>query len=265
MRKTAFSERTAVVVDDEPLPRTHLAYLLKEAGIGQVFQAADAASCLELFDREDDPPDWAFLDVQMPGMDGLALADALGAGQLGLKDTAAPPSIVFVTGYEEYAVQAFERAAVDYLLKPVQRTRLAVTLERLNAGLVNKAGQAAGPAAIGTSLLAPVLQRLPIRTDYAVRLVDIAEIVAATAHDKRVDIITRDMVYPTYYTLSQLELRLPQERFVRVHDGWIVSLADILEIHNLGAQTYQLRLRFENRLVPISRRRLPALQQRLGL
>lgn len=259
--KAILSRHSAVVVDDEPLPRTHLAHLLKEAGVGRVFEAADAAGCLELFEAEDDPPDWAFLDVQMPGMDGLALADALGAGQLGPFGDVPPPSVVFVTGHEEYAVQAFERAAVDYLLKPVQRTRLAVALSRLTAALAGEGGLPSDRAALSI----PSLQRLPIRMDYAVRLVDIADVVAATAREKRVDIITRDAVYPTYYTLSQLEQRLPAARFARVHDGWIVNLGEILEIHNLGAQTYQLRLRFEGRLIPVSRRRLPALQQRLGL
>ncbi len=258
--RSSLTQHSAVVVDDEPLPRAHLAHLLKEAGVGKVLQASDAASCLELFESEDDPPDWAFLDVQMPGIDGLALADALGAGQLGLSGGASPPSVVFVTGYEEYAVQAFERAAVDYLLKPVQRTRLAVTLSRLTAPAAE-----VGELSMGPRLPVPLLQRLPIRIDYAVRLVDIADVVAATAREKRVDVITRDTIYPTYYTLNQLEQRLPAERFARVHDGWIVNLGEILEIHNLGTQAYQLRLRFEGRLIPVSRRRLPQLQQRLGL
>ena len=258
--RAGLSQHSAIVVDDEPLPRAHLVHLLKEAGVGKVFQANDAARCLQLFEAEDDPPDWAFLDVQMPGMNGLALADALGAGQLGPSGEAPPPAVVFVTGYEEYAVQAFERAAVDYLLKPVQRTRLAATLSRLTAPMA----EAWMPSA-GAALSVPTLQRLPIRMDYAVRLVDVADVVAATAREKRVDVITRDTVYSTYYTLNQLEQRLPAERFARVHDGWIVNLGEILEIHNLGAQAYQPRLRFEGRLIPVSRRRLSHLQQRLGL
>ena len=140
-------------------------------------------------------------------------------------------------------------------------TALRLRLSRLTAALAGEGGLPSDRAALSI----PSLQRLPIRMDYAVRLVDIADVVAATAREKRVDIITRDAVYPTYYTLSQLEQRLPAARFARVHDGWIVNLGEILEIHNLGAQTYQLRLRFEGRLIPVSRRRLPALQQRLGL
>lgn len=256
--ETSFSHYQAVVVDDEPLPRAHLAHLLKEAGVGTVLQASDAAHCLELFGGEEEAPDWVFLDIHMPGMDGMALADALGTGRVGVAPGANPPAVVFVTGYDDYAIQAFERAAIDYLLKPVDRARLAMTLTRLAAN-----DQTALPAT--ESLPPPLLQRLPIRMDYAVRLVDVADIVAATAFEKRVDVITRDKSYTTSYTLNQLELRLPTDRFARVHDSWIVNLLDVLEIHNLGSQNYQLRLRTDNRLVPVSRRRLPLLQQRLGL
>lgn len=251
----------AVVVDDEPLPRLHLVQLLKEAGVGTVLQAANAAECLELFEREDERLDWAFLDVRMPGLDGLDLADALGAGQLDEERSRAAPAIVFVTGYEDYAIQAFERAAADYLLKPVRSERLNLTLKRLAAGRSSRTTHSPALA----DLPAPALQRLPIRLDYSVRLVDTADIIGATAHDKRVEVITRDAAYTTYYTLNQLEQRLPGEWFLRVHDSWIVNLKQIVEIHNLGGQAYQLSLQDTDRVVPVSRRRLPLLQQRLGL
>lgn len=256
----SLSSFCAVVVDDEPLPRAHLAYLLREAGVGRVLQAANGAACLSLVEGEEEAPDWAFLDVQMPIMDGLALADVLAAGDIHQQGRS--PAVVFVTGYEEYAVQAFERAAVDYLLKPVERERLAATLRRLES-----LPSQDPPVPDTTSVLMPVpkLQRLPIRLDYTVRLVDIADIVAANAHEKRVDIITPETVYSTYYTLVELEQRLPPELFFRVHESWIVSLAEVQEIHNLGSQIYQLRLRSGGRLVPVSRRRLPLLQKRLGV
>jgi len=244
------SDFAALVVDDEPLPRLHLVRLLEEAGLGTVRQAPGAAQCLEIMARERERPHWLFLDVRMPGVDGLSLADIIRAAP------GAAPAIVFVTGYEDYAVQAFECAAVDYLLKPVRRERLAITLGRLAAA---GAPRAADPASAG------VLQRLPIRTDYATRLVDIDEIVAAYAHEKKVQVVTRDASYPTYYTLSQLEERLPADRFLRVHDGWIVNLAEVLEIHNLGSQTYQIRLRHHPRPAPVSRRRVHELHRRLGL
>lgn len=118
----------------------------------------------------------------------------------------------------------------------------------------------AAPAAPG----AICLNRLPIRSNSAIRLLDIRDIVAATASNTRVEVMTVEATYPTYYTLSELEQRLPSGRFLRVHDGWIVNLAQITEIHHLSSQSYQLRLRSSNRLVPVSRRRYCQLQRLFG-
>lgn len=249
-RGTMLGQARALVVDDEPLARAHLAFLLREMGVGVVDEVRDGAQCLAHCRRREERPDWVFLDVRMPGMDGMAVADALRAD---VRDGSASPAVVFVTGYEDFAVQAFEREAVDYVLKPAARDRLAATLYRLVA-------RPPGPESARN-----VLQRLPVRTDYAVRLLDTAQILAAAAHGRRVDIITEDAVYPTYYTLADLEGRLPAGEFMRVHDGWIVNLARIVEIHNLGSQTYQLTLRGSDRPVPVSRRRLRKLQDCLGL
>ena len=248
----------AMVVDDEPLPRAHLTHLLKEAGLSNVLTASTGTDCLERLEQSDVAVDWVFLDVQMPGMNGIAVADALGAGQISSWSRSKSPLIVFVTGFEDYAIQAFDRAAVDYLLKPVDRERLSLTLARLRARSFD------APLRPHT-VPVPTLQKLPIRLDYSVRLVDVTDIIAATTHDKRVDVITLETTYTTYYTLNQLERRLPDELFVRVHDSWIVRLSEIVEIHNLGSQSYQARLRYDGRLIPVSRRRMPLLQKRLAL
>jgi two-component system LytT family response regulator len=191
-------------------------------------------------------------------MDGLALADALGSGQTNIRT----PSVVFVTGYDDYAIQAFERAAVDYLLKPVSRIRLATTLARLSA---RTDAVAKSLTVRDQPLTAAPIERLPIRIDYTVRLVSTDEIHAASAHGKRVHVVTADATYPTYYSLNQLEQRLPADKFLRVHDSWIVNLAEVLEIHSLGGQNYSIRLRSFDRLIPVSRRRYANLQHRLGL
>ncbi len=244
-----------VVVDDEPLARAHLAHLLREAGVGRVYEAQDADQCLTLLRTSS--VDWVFTDVRMPGTDGLTLADTLATARTGQAGQEGGPEVVFVTGYDDYAVQAFDRAAVDYLLKPAERGRLDETLRRL----VSRAETPPPPSEPAL----PPLPRLPIRTDYATRLVDIGEIVAAVARDKRVEIITPDATYSTYYTLTGLENRLPAEKFLRVHESWIVNLTMVLEIHSLGSQAYQLKLRGGVPSVPVSRRRLPQLQQRFGL
>ena len=109
----------ALIVDDEPLARRRLARLLKdEPGVRVVGEASDGESAVAALGRL--RPDLLLLDVRLPGMDGLAVLDALGAARR--------PAVVFVTAYDQYAVDAFEREAVDYVLKPIDEARL-----RLNA------------------------------------------------------------------------------------------------------------------------------------
>ncbi|BDI28129.1 DNA-binding response regulator [Capsulimonas corticalis] len=252
----AYKSFTALVVDDEPLARAHLAHLLREAGVGGVAQAASGAECLTRLSGAA-PPNWVFLDIQMPGMDGLTTADAI-REDLDLDIEAQAPAVVFVTGYDEYAVAAFERAAIDYLLKPVERARLAKTLRRLAAREPSE--DAAAPTTPLTSL-----RKLPVRAGYSIHLVDIDDIVAAAAVDKHVDIITPTAALPSQYTLAQLEALLPEEQFSRVHDGWVVNLTRITQLHSLGSQLYQLSLKDYAAQVPVSRRRISALRARLGL
>jgi DNA-binding LytR/AlgR family response regulator len=253
-----FSAFSAIVVDDEPLPRSHLVHILREFGLQSVNQAGSATECLQLLDNQSENIDWAFIDIQMPDMDGLSLADAINAGYF----SGDAPAIAFVTGYDDYAIQAFERAAIDYLLKPVSRERLAVTMDRL-------ASRSAGRLSIAAAETAPQppiqIQRLPIRVNYAVHLIDVDKIIAAYAHDKRVEIITSQNSYSTYYTLSQLEQRLAPSQFLRVHDSWLVNIGNIIEIHNLGSQSYELRIRGMDKMVPVSRRKYASLEQRLGI
>lgn len=243
----------AAVVDDEPFACAHLAHLLREMGVGTVDELTDGAECVSLCAR--DRIDWVFLDIRMPGMDGLAVTDAL---HMEMRHSRSP-EIVYVTGYEDYAIQAFEKDAADYMLKPVERTRLAATLQRLLARMLAREEPIAAPAAL------PPLERLPIRTDFTIHLVEIGDVLAAVARDKRVEVITPRAAYPTYFTLNGLEQRLPADQFLRVHESWLVNLTHILEVHSLGSQSYQLRLRHGLPLIPVSRRRLPLLQQRLGL
>jgi YesN/AraC family two-component response regulator len=112
---------TALVVDDEPLARIYLRRMLEGQGVTVTGEAETAVRAIEL--AEDLRPNLLFLDIQMPGLTGLQLAEAL-------QQSACDAQIIFVTGYSEYAMNAFDQAALDYLVKPVSPTRLARTLVR---------------------------------------------------------------------------------------------------------------------------------------
>ncbi len=247
---------TALIVDDEPLARAHLRRLLDAQQIQTVGEAENAMQALQ--GVEDLHPDLLFLDIRMPGLNGMQVASAL----LHRKDA---PLLIFVTGYSEHAVSAFEHDALDYLVKPVAPDRLAKTLLRARERLANNrlrrdARERVLQQAAGT----PPLRRLPIREEYAVRLVRVEEIVCAAARDKRVFVHTAQGEHRTYYTLTQLETLLPPEQFLRVHDSCLVNLERIEEVLFLGNHSYALRLT-GGLQVPIGRTRYPELQRRLGL
>ncbi len=276
---------TGLIVDDEPLARVHLSRLLKAQGVEIAGEADNVATGLQL--AEDLHPDIVFLDIQMPGLTGMQMATAL----LHL-DT--PPLVVFVTGFSEYALDAFDRNALDYLVKPLSPDRLARTLARARERLAHRNAHssradtpveekaAAGaeersdtdansplPSALPEnhrpegSVPAP-LRRLPIRENYAVRLVRVEEIVCAIAREKRVFVRTSGGEYRTYYTLTQLETLLPPDLFLRIHDSCLVRIEQVEEILFLGNHTYRVRLS-DGEMLPVGRSRYPELQRRFGL
>lgn len=238
----------ALIVDDEPLARSYLRQLLEEQGVTVVGEAESAAQALLL--NDDLQPEILFLDIQMPGLTGLQLAEAL-------RQSSPNALLVFVTGYSEYAVTAFEHAALDYLVKPVGSARLAQTLARARERI-------SAPPATQPELPLTPLRRLPIRQDYSVLLPRVEEVRCAVSQEKRVVVRTAGGEYRTYYTLSQLERLLPVETFLRVHDSCIVNLESIEELLYLGSHSYAVRIAGGTQL-PVSRTRFALLQERLGV
>ena len=158
---------TALIVDDEPLARSHLRRLLESQQVQVAGEAETAAQALQL--AEDLHPDMFLVDIQMPGLTGLQMAAAL----LQLDPV---PLIVFVTGYSEHAVAAFEHGALDYLVKPVAADRMAKTLVRARERLADVQIRRAAEQRVQEQVSdAPPLRRLPVRLDYAVRLLRIEE------------------------------------------------------------------------------------------
>lgn len=247
---------TALIVDDEPLARMHLRYLLEGQEVQVVGEAETAAQALQL--AEDLKPALLFLDIQMRGLTGMQAAGAL----LHLE---AAPLLIFVTGYSEYAVAAFEHDALDYLVKPVAPDRLAQTLARARERLADqRLRQQVQQRVEEHAGKNPPLVRLPVRKDYAVRLVRVEEILCAVAREKRVFVRTREGEERTYYTITLLESLLPADRFLRIHDSCIVNVEMIEEVIFLGGGNHLVQLSTGLRL-PVGRTRYAELQRRLGL
>ncbi|MHB1322967.1 MAG: LytR/AlgR family response regulator transcription factor [Coriobacteriia bacterium] len=232
----------ALLVDDEVPARSELRYLLGEAGgVEVVGEAGSASEAFQLIRAI--PYDVVFLDVNMPGLSGMELAEAL-------SELKHPPSIVFVTAHSEHAVEAFEVAAVDYLVKPVEIRRLRMAVERL------------APAT-----QAPVkVDRIPVEKGGRKLLLQVPDILHIMAKDDYSYIYTEGERYLSTLSLADLEHKLEPQGFFRVHRRYLVNLGQVGEVAPMYGGTMELTLKDSaHTKVPVSRRRAPMLKRALGL
>jgi two-component system LytT family response regulator/two-component system response regulator LytT len=252
-----------LVVDDEQLAREELCFLLGQAGgIEIVGQAADGVEALRLCSELE--PDLLFLDVQMPGLTGFEVARRL----ISLD---AVPSLVFVTAFDQYAVEAFSVNAVNYLLKPVDSDRLAETLERARRRLASE--QAAKLPLDLERVLDAVQARQGRRDQVAIRvgerfvLVQAQEIVHASLIDETIVVVTNAVSGTSNYrTLDELQARLDPAIFWRVHRSHLVNITNIKEIVPWFSRNYILKMKDPKATeIPVSRSQTKRLREYLQL
>jgi two-component system response regulator LytT len=233
----------ALVCDDEAPARSELRFLLEEVGgVEVVGEASSGAEALQLIRAL--PYDVVFLDIDMPGLSGMQLAEVL-------NDLDKKPAIIFVTAHSEYAVQAFEVAATDYLVKPVESDRLRQAIERLVPA------QPSGPIKI---------ERIPVEKAGKKLLLPVEDIFHIMAKDDYSFLHTDGERYLSTMSLSTLESKLEPQGFYRVHRRFLVNLAKVSEVVPMYGGTLLLTLKDRNKTqVPVSRRRVPALKKVLGL
>ncbi|MGF1465094.1 MAG: LytR/AlgR family response regulator transcription factor [Sandaracinaceae bacterium] len=236
----------AMVVDDEPLARDELVFLLEQCeGVAVTAQAADAAAAVEAFDEA--APDVLFVDLRMPGPDGLALAESLMARRPGL-------AVVVVSAHDAGAVRGFEAGVVDYLLKPVRLERLRKAVERVRERLPER------PAA--TKETAGPLTRLAVRRRGRFVVVDVADVVYFEVKDELVWAVTAADRYALDLPLASVEKRVPPGLFFRSHRGTLVRLDRIQGIEPAGAGTFELHLDHPDKpRVPLARERARLLRE----
>lgn len=246
---------TALIADDEPLLRDHLAAHLARAwpALQIVAQARNGREALELFDEL--TPDIVFLDVHMPGLNGIETARGI----------ARRADLVFVTAYEQYAVQAFEQGALDYLVKPFDPARLADTVQRLQA---RRAG-AAHPPGHDTSL-DPVLDRLAdelrkrapapaylqwikASVGQSVRLIPVDEVVYLRSDEKYTLVVWPGGEALIRKTIRELADELDPARFVQIHRSSIVNLRHVAQVQRGANETADVHLRGRPEVLPVSR------------
>ncbi len=240
----------ALLVDDEQPARERLRRLLQaHAEIEIVGEAEDGVQAIETIATLH--PDLLFLDVQMPGCTGLEVAAALPAPR---------PKIVFCTAFDEYAVDAFELHAVDYLLKPVTRARLAKAVERL---VERPGGEADAGVSRAGRAIAGQPARFVARRGARYCVVPRSDVLCFLSDGGTTMLQTTDQHYWMEPSLAELEERLDPEAFVRVSRAAIVRLDAVREVVPSGAGQGIVRFAggFE---IEVSRRRYPDLLRRLG-
>ena len=257
----------AVLVDDEQLARDELGYLLGQVGGVEVIgQAGNGVEALSTIDRLQ--PDVVFLDVQMPGLTGFEVARRM-------LDKHAASHIIFVTAFDQHAIEAFEVNAVDYLLKPVDPNRLEVAVDRARRRMTTV--RLAETSGYDNEQLEKIVQlvterqsrreRLAIKVGERFLLVQSEEIIYASLVDESITVVTNQHAGTSNYrTLDELQARLDPSVFWRVHRSHLVNINKIKEIVPWFSRNYILRMKDAKATeIPVSRTQTRRLREYLKL
>jgi two-component system response regulator LytT len=257
-----------VIVDDERPARDELAFLLKAfPEVNLVAQGKNGLEALALIKEHD--PDLVFLDVQMPGLDGFGVIKKLVERKLRV------PQIVFATAFDSYAIQAFEVNAVDYVLKPVDKSRIAKAVARAKKmieantspvgrleNLVGQLGAAASPVPKNAQ---PV--KLLIKSQARMFLIDAEDIIYASIQDGSITLFARDAEgVSNYRTIEELQVSLDSDVFWRAHRSYLVNINHIKEVVPWFKSSYMLKMNDKRQSeIPVARAQTRRLREIIKL
>jgi len=239
-----------LVCDDEPLARERLSRMVQEAGHTVVAQAINGVDALEKVRQYQ--PDILFLDVRMPEMDGIRCAEALSC----LEN---PPAVIFVTAFDQHAIDAFRTQAIGYLLKPVNRNDLAEVLGRagrLNAAQVNHLREIESPNS------RPMRNHIAARTHRGMELIPVDSIYYFLADQKYVTVRHASGQVLIDETLKELETEFGN-RFIRIHRNALLAIPFLEGLEMIATGQYQVRFRGIPERLAVSRRHLPQLRDKM--
>jgi len=295
---------TALIIDDEPLARQELQYLLDRAGdVTVLAQGTNGIEAVDLIRTH--KPDVIFLDVRMPGLDGFAVLKKV----LALDKKFKLPQVVFATAFDQYAVKAFEVNAVDYLLKPFDTKRVLKTIEKVRARAAEEAGGAEEPAPVSTggalkgmvagaeakldALLRMMEEqahagnghasgagsgshaiagagrsgKVVVRAQSRLLLADQKDVCFAAIDEGRISVVTKNVEGDSNCrTLEELMEQLDPEQFWRAHRSFVVNIQHIREVVPWFKSSYQLRMDDRKQTeIPVSRSQTKRLRELFNL
>ncbi|WEG73896.1 LytTR family transcriptional regulator DNA-binding domain-containing protein [Vagococcus intermedius] len=239
-----------LVVDDEPLARAELIYLLEK--IDSVSQIQEADSVIDAMERiMDDKPDIVFLDIHLTDESGFDLAEKF-------TQMKKPPKVIFATAYDDYALKAFEVNAVDYVLKPFEEKRIKQALAKISEDPESEKEESKmkGEGLSVASLALQVNDRIVV--------INPKEILYASVDNGELTIVLNNQCYEITETLSWLEKKLASNLFFKTHRSYLVNLLAIKEVQPWFNHTYQITL-LNGQKIPVSRSYVKELKERIGL
>jgi two-component system LytT family response regulator/two-component system response regulator LytT len=260
-----------IIVDDERPARDELAFLLKSfPDVSLIAQGKNGLEAVALVKEYD--PDLLFLDVQMPGLDGFGVIKKLLERKLRI------PQIIFATAYDHYAVHAFEVSAVDYVLKPFDKARIARAIQRakkqieadapISDRLENLAGQianGAAPPSKSGSAAHPV--KLLVKSQSRLILIDAEDLIFATIDDGSITIFSREVEGSSNYrTIDELAAALDPAMYWRPHRSYLININHIQEVVPWFKSSYVLKMNDKRATeIPVSRAQTKRLRELLKL
>ncbi len=219
-----------IIIEDEPLGRQLIASLLAAHGDMEIVaQCGDGFEGFKAIQQQS--PDLIFLDVQMPRLSGFELLELLEN----------PPAVIFTTAFDQYALDAFESHAVDYLLKPITRERFDKALEKWRKSLGSAPSSAPLPA-LAEGASAGYTQRIVVKDRGAIRIIPSADIQYIEAADDYIKIVTPDGSFLKKQPLGTVERSLDPQQFVRVHRSYIIPVSQIAKIEPYEKESHIARL-----------------------
>jgi len=252
-----------IIVDDERPARDELNYLLKGfPEISVIGQGKNGLEAVALIKEHN--PDLVFLDVQMPGLDGFGVLKKLVSGKVRV------PQIVFATAFDNYAVQAFEVSAVDYVLKPFDKGRVAKAIQRAKKMMETNASPVERLESLVGKLGAPKASqpvKLLVKVQQRLMLVDAEDVVHAAIEDGTITICTRDLEgVSSYRTIEELAGALDADTFWRAHRSYLVNINQIKEVVPWFKSSFMLKMNDRKQSeVPVSRAQTKRLRELLKL
>ena len=249
---------SAIIADDEPLAREELKFLLDQIGdVEVVAVTSNGLEALDAIERLD--PALAFLDIQMPGLDGLGVVRRL------REENIDPPHVIFSTAYDQFAIEAIRLDAMDYLLKPVDKDRLEETISRARRKVADRISEPAATAPSPRTV--PAFTKLLLKSGPRNLIVDPLELIYATIDKGVISLVTAQIEgQSNFRTLEELQAALDPDIFWRAHRSYVVNINRIREVVPWFKSTYQLKMDDKKASeIPVSRMQSRRLREMLNL